>query len=207
MNVGQLINPEIFTASPSELAADVLGRMETSGQHIMPVISENGFSGMVTEDQLLDLLDDHIALEEIAPRFEKAFVRESQHFLDVLRSCKINDVSLTAVLNDSNSYLGAVSLQDVAKMLSKGYSIQSPGSTLVISMPERDYSLSQIARLAESNGVKILHSYIDTDPDDALKIFLTIRLNQVDPSRVIATFERFGYAITEQYGEVNAPSC
>jgi acetoin utilization protein AcuB len=206
MNVGQLLNPNITTASPEDLVTDILGQMESTGQQTVPIIKDNHFLGMVTESQLLDLPNELLTLKELPPQFEQAFVREHQHFLDVLRACKINHSDLTAVLGDQSMYLGSVGLQDIAQVLSGGYSIQSPGSTLVISLYERDYSLAQIARLAESNGVKILHSFIDTDPENALKILLTLRFNQVDPSRVIATLERFGYNIKEQYGEIDAPS-
>lgn len=206
MNAAQLINPSILHASPTDSATEVLERMAVSGQLVWPVVHKSAFIGIISEDQLLDLPDTDILIEDLAPRFENAHIRNYQHFLDVLRCCHINQTEMAAILNEAEEYIGAVHLSDVAKVIAAGYSVQNPGSTLVLSMPERDYSLSQICRLAESNGVKVLQSFIDTDPDSPLNIFLTLKLNLVDPSRVIATFERFGYRIVEQYGQLDAPS-
>ena len=61
-----------------------------------------------------------------------------------------------------------------------------------------DYSLSEIGRLVESNDAKILHSDVESIPDSD-KIKVTIKLNKSDLSRIIQTFNRFGYTITASF--------
>jgi acetoin utilization protein AcuB len=71
----------------------------------------------------------------------------------------------------------------------------------VLSMPERDYSLSEISRHVESNDAKILSAYVSPDELDPYKIKLTLKINTTDISRIIATLERFEYRIIAQFQE------
>ena len=61
-----------------------------------------------------------------------------------------------------------------------------------------DYSLAEIARLVESNDAKIIHSDI-TSLGENDKIRVTIKVNKSDLSRIIQTFNRFGYHITASF--------
>jgi acetoin utilization protein AcuB len=76
-----------------------------------------------------------------------------------------------------------------------------PGAILVLSMKYVDYSLSEISRLIEENHAKILSSIIKEDPLDPGKIRLTLKINQVDMSRIVATLERFNYKVIGRYQE------
>jgi hypothetical protein len=76
-----------------------------------------------------------------------------------------------------------------------------PGSILVLSMDLVDYSLAEIARLVEENNAKIISSTLVQDPLDGSKIRLTIKINQSDLGRIVATLERFGFRIIGRYQE------
>ena len=54
---------------------------------------------------------------------------------------------------------------------------------------KKEYSMSEIAQIVESNGARILSAYI-TDVDDRDVIKLTLKLNIIDIAPVIQTFER-----------------
>jgi acetoin utilization protein AcuB len=68
-------------------------------------------------------------------------------------------------------------------------------------MNHNDYSLSEISRLIEENRTKILSSIVKEDPMDPGKIRLTLKLNQLDLSRIVATLERFNYHVIGRYQE------
>ena len=68
-------------------------------------------------------------------------------------------------------------------------------------MDARDYSLSEISRLIEGEGAKILGSTIRDDGTDPQKLKLTIKINQTDLSRIVATLERFDYKIIARFQE------
>ena len=58
--------------------------------------------------------------------------------------------------------------------------------------------MSEISRLVESNDAKVLYSDIISIPDSE-KIKVTIKLNKTDLTRIIQTFNRFGYTITASF--------
>jgi hypothetical protein len=61
--------------------------------------------------------------------------------------------------------------------------------------------LAEISRLVEENHAKILSSIIKEDPLDPGKIRLTLKINQADMSRIVATLERFNYKVIGRYQE------
>jgi hypothetical protein len=63
-------------------------------------------------------------------------------------------------------------------------------------MSNRDYSMTEISRLVESNNVKIISSYFSGAAYGALdEATLTLKLNRTEISPVVATLERFGYSV------------
>jgi hypothetical protein len=50
-----------------------------------------------------------------------------------------------------------------------------------------------------------LHAYTSYDPENSLKVRLTLKLNQTDIGRVVATLERFNYEIVERFGTSSIP--
>jgi hypothetical protein len=65
----------------------------------------------------------------------------------------------------------------------------------------KDYQLSEISRLVESENTKILSSFITSDPLDDARIKLTLKLDKPELRHVKATLERFGYRIIDHYQE------
>lgn len=61
-----------------------------------------------------------------------------------------------------------------------------------------DYSMAQIAQIVESNNAKILSSYIMSTPDST-KLEVTLKINQIELTRIIRTFERYDYVIKASY--------
>ena len=65
-------------------------------------------------------------------------------------------------------------------------------------MPNRDYSLTEIARIVEGNDGKIISSYVHTH-EDSTKIEVTLKINLHDLSAIISAFERHRYTIKASY--------
>jgi hypothetical protein len=72
--------------------------------------------------------------------------------------------------------------------------LDQSGAIIVIELTERDYSLSQIAQIVESNNVKVMSLYI-TSPADSTRLEVTIKLNSNEISSVIRTFERYNISV------------
>ena len=64
-----------------------------------------------------------------------------------------------------------------------------------------DYSLAEISRYVEENNAKIISSTLSEDSMDKGKIKLTLKINQLDLKRIVATLERFNYRVIARYQE------
>jgi hypothetical protein len=96
-------------------------------------------------------------------------------------------------------YEGVITVQDIMTSFAKTAAVQIPGGILILSIDLIDYSLAEISRLIEENNAKILSSIVVEDPMDNRKIKLTIKINQLDLTRIVATLERFEYKIIGRY--------
>ena len=113
-----------------------------------------------------------------------------------------NSLSIIPVLDEQKHYLGAISNRKLLYTIAKSTAVQSVGGVIVLQMKHNDYSMSEIARILESNNTKILSSYITSTPD-AQEMELTLKLNKVDITAIIKDLERFDYKITASYKKDN----
>jgi CBS domain-containing protein len=103
-------------------------------------------------------------------------------------------LSVIPVLNDKNHYQGVITTNDLIRYIAGISSMDQHGGIIVLELVERDYSLTQIAQIIESNNVKILSMYI-TSPPESTKLEVTLKVNTNDLSSVIRTFERYNYEV------------
>jgi len=142
-------------------------------------------------------LPDHSFLEVVSFDLiaQKCYVSKDQHFFDIIKKAAEHDVQLVGVEDSLGEYFGVITVHDTITSFAQTAAVQAPGGLLILSMNANDYSLAEIARLVESNNAKILSSSLKEDELDNSKIKLTVKINQIDLTHIIATLERFGYKI------------
>jgi hypothetical protein len=77
-------------------------------------------------------------------------------------------------------------------------SIKEVGGILILEINNIDYSMAQIAQIVESNNARILSSYILTNSTSS-KLEITLKINKLDLSSIIRTFERYDYVVKESF--------
>ena len=205
MTINELISLSIPALSKGSSASYAMMQMDELHLSELPVVIDGVFLGLLKESYLLELYDDVKDISELVLSCQGCYISYTQHVLDALKVADEHSSSIVAVLDEANKFVGCISVKDIAIRLGQEYFIQAEGGTLVLSLQERDYSLTEIARLIESNGAKIVHAFASYDPLDAMKIRLTLKINQTDIGRIVATLERFNYQIIERYGSSNVP--
>ena len=113
---------------------------------------------------------------------------------------------MVAVLDADRQFVGVITVQDMMTSFAQTASVQMPGSILVLSMDLIDYSLAEISRYIEENNAKVISSTLTEDPMDKRKIKLTLKINQADLKRIVATLERFNYRVIGRYQETKEES-
>lgn len=198
----ELINRKIPPLKVTDTADQAKRWMEELRVPQLAVINGQDYAGLISEDLIFQSNDLSNLLSNITLFGQDVYVLHFQHFYDILKVALDNNLQVVAVLDENHKFMGVITVDSTIAAFAQS-AVQEPGGIIVLSLYERDYSLTEISRLVESNDSKILSSYVCPDRSDPLKIKLTIKLNRNDISRVIATFERFDYRIVAKFQ--NAP--
>ncbi len=194
------INPMLPVLKSTDTVGEAMNWMEEFRIGQLPLIHEQEYQGLISQDILLDA-DEDLPILALQPEFSDAVVSVNQHLFEILKTVQQFDLQVVVVLDDEEKFVGTIVVQELLNEFSKTLGSQEVGAVLEIAVENRSYSLSEISRLIESNNAKIISSYYTSNQsglEDA-KDILTLKLNRQDISRVIATLERFEYEIVGAY--------
>jgi predicted transcriptional regulator len=195
-----LITDGIMPLKTSDSGRTALSWMEDFRVLHLPIVNNTGFLGLISEFDIYDLdsLDEPLGNHQLS--LNSAVVYDYQHIYDVLRLVHQNHLSLIPVVDEKENYLGSITLQSLVEYFAKAVSVNEPGGIIVLEMSLNDYSLSEIARIVESNDAKILSLFIHLHPDST-RIDVTLKINRIDLGAVLQTFNRYNYLIKASFTE------
>lgn len=199
----ELINQMIPPLKPTDTVKKAMQWMEELRVNQLPVIENETYKGLISEDIIYQYNDENLQIGEVDLICANVFVRHNQHFFDIIRLTSAYTIQVVTVLGEQNSFLGVVTVNDTLNALAQSSSMQEVGGILVLLIEKRDYSLTDISRLVESNDAKILGTYVMDDKQDIGKIKVTLKINHTDLNRIVATFERFSYKVIGKFQTAN----
>jgi acetoin utilization protein AcuB len=201
MLAASLINPMIPVLKPSDSVGTALDWMDEFGVKQLIVADSGLYQGIVSQDILFDITDSTEVLAKLIIQHKDIFAAEDQHPYELLRIVNQFGLQIIPVLHDDRSFAGSILVNELVEHFVNDLGVQEKGAVIVLKIAERSYSLSEISRLIESNGTKILSSYYSSgesyDPTNEAK--LTLKLNRTHITPIIATLERFGYEVEEAH--------
>lgn len=195
----ELISKIVPPLRPNDEVARALAWMDEFKVSHLPVVDGQEFLGLISEDNILDGEKDDtvIASKNV---FTDASVSESQHIYYVIRKMASTDLSVIAVLDSEEKYLGCITLSDLVTKFEELAVINQPGGIIVLGLNKNDYSLAQVAHVVESNNARILSSYIFERPETG-KLELTLKVNREELGSIIQSLERYGYDVIAHFQE------
>jgi predicted transcriptional regulator len=189
-----MISEVIPALKTSDLGQTALNWMEIFRISHLPIVNNQDFLGLISD---ADIYDMNQAEEPIGNHYLtliKPYVQADQHIFEVIGLASRLKLTVIPVLDDKNHYQGVITTNDLIRYIAGISSMDQHGGIIVLELVERDYSLTQIAQIIESNNVKILSMYI-TSPPESTKLEVTLKVNTNDLSSVIRTFERYNYEV------------
>ena len=189
-----LISEVIPSLKTSDLGQTALNWMEIFRVSHLPIVNNQDFLGLISDADIYDMNQPEEPIGNHALTLFKPFVDEEQHIFEVIGLASRLKLSVIPVLDSNNHFKGVITTSDLIRHLAGISSMDQPGGIIVLELIERDYSLSQIAQIVESNNVKILSMYI-TSPPESTKLEVTLKVNSGDLVSVIRTFERYNYEV------------
>lgn len=211
-----LVKESIYTMIAKDLISSLLPPLKTtdSGEkalrwmadfHVrhLPIVEDGRIVGVVSEDDILDhdSLEGSFGFQQHAA-LHRPMVNETDHIYDVIKIMVAQNLSVIPVINDTERYLGVITLETLVQYFANALSMTELGAVIVLETTRRDYSLAEIARISESEQVIILSSYITSNPLNAT-IEVTLKVNKQDIGRLVATFERFDYSVKAFFQETD----
>ncbi len=189
-----LVSNLIPLVSVQDTVAQVLNWMDLYRVAHLPVSDGARYLGLVSEPDMLSHPNPEMPLDTIGLNLINVYVTDNQHVFEVVDRVASNNLTLIPVLNPAKEYVGSISLPDLVRNISLITSAGVPGTLLQINMPDRDYSLTSIARIIEENRAKVLNLNVMAIPE-SLDISLTIKINTTEAGSIIRSLERFGYSV------------
>lgn len=172
----------------------VLDLMEEFKVFHLPVVNENKLVGTVSEEQLLDI-DADLIIQDIEFPLTKVAVQEHFHIFDVMKLGYENNLSVLPVIDKDENYLGLISPKSLLGQLDQFSFAKETGGIFVLEIDTVQYSLAEITRIIESNKSMVLSVATSHVKDNIDKIDVTIKVNTLDLTYILASFERYNYTI------------
>jgi acetoin utilization protein AcuB len=194
MLASELLTPDFPVMKPDDSlhkAIDVF--LELCICHV-PVVSETGLEGILPIDLVMDYQESGKKISDFKSDYIHINALIEQHGLDIFEMMAKYEITAIPVLDQSNQYVGCITSATLMNNLSNYYSFKHAGGIIDLSVGIRDYDLSEISRIVESNNAKILILYMDTDAQNE-QYKITIKVDTLDLGRILAAFERFKYTI------------
>ncbi len=198
MHTNTLISNDLPTLSFEDSGEKALHLMNEYRVFHLPLVQRDDYIALVSEDDLLDwdTPEEPLSLAEFIT-FRPAIV-ENTHALEAMKIVKEFNLSVLPVVNEQNHYVGLITTEGLLGFVADNNAVKEPGAIIVLEMEQRNYTMSEIARICESNDVTILCSYVKSMNDNGMQT-VTIKTNKTDVQALIATFERYNYNVVNVF--------
>lgn len=189
-----LISEIIPSLKTSDTGQTALNWMEIFRISHLPIVNNQEFLGLISDADIFDMNQPEEPIGNHNLTLFKPYVNSEQHMFEVIGLASKLKLTIVPVLDENNHFKGVITTNDLIKHIAAISSMDQHGGIIVLELLERDYSLSQIAQIVESNNIKVLSMYI-TSPPESTRLEVTLKVNSTDLSSVIRTFERYNYEV------------
>ena len=190
----ELIADAIPPVHTSDTIQKVMERMLEFRLRHLPIVNEEQFLGLIADTDLVEENDYQASIGSLALSLVSPYALEDQHIYDVIRLFYEQQLTIVPVLDAKRNYLGLISINAMTEYFAQLTSVTEPGGIIVLEIGNKNNSLAHMAQIVESDNAQILSSYVRTFPDST-RMEVTLKVNKVDISAIIATFLRYEYDV------------
>lgn len=166
----------------------------------LPLVDNNKYIGIVSEEDLLHAEDDNADIGKLKEIFPTPSVQEREHFLKAIQIAVESGLTIVPVVEENGDIIGVVTYTNLLVQASEFMSVNEPGGLIVLEMESRKYSFNEINRLVETNDAQITQLNTYTDAQTGM-MQVTIKINKMEVSDIVATFQRYEYNVKYYFGE------
>ena len=168
----------------------------------LPVVSDDKYLGLLSEEDLLDAEDDKQTVEILQEHYIAAAVKDNVHFLNAVNICIQFDSNVIPVVNEEGDLAGIIAATELLKCLGNFAGANEIGGIIVLEMERSQFAISEISRIVESNDSTILHLNSFANAITGM-LTVTLHVNKKEIAALVATFERYDYDVIYYFGNQN----
>lgn len=168
--------------------------------HLAVIDADDKYLGLVSEEMLLSVANEDDTLQSLQHALLPASVKADEFFFKALQLVVDHDLSIAPIIDQEHYLLGVVTHIDLLRQLADFNGINQPGGVIVLEVESLQYSFSEISKIVEQNDAQITQLNSTTQSDTGL-MQITIRLNKMEISDIVASFQRYEYTIKYYFGE------
>tara|TARA_R110002124_G_scaffold201813_6_gene368352 strand:+ start:6787 stop:7443 length:657 start_codon:yes stop_codon:yes gene_type:complete len=162
----------------------------------IPIIENTHYIGSISQADVLTIYDKEELLKESVAIFEHFQTENKESLLDILKKFADNETNIIpAVLNQN--YLGYIELNDILDVFSQTSFLNSEGFTLVLEKNAKDYTMSEVSQIVETNNGHVLGCYESKKTSD--KVEVTLKISSQEINEIIQTFRRYNYTVITEH--------
>lgn len=166
----------------------------------LPVVSEDKYLGLISEEDLLDVDVENGTIEFLQDNFIPASVKENEHFLNAVKCSNQFETTIVPVTNEEQELVGVITVTDLLKALGDFSGANEIGGIVVMEMERSQFSISEISRIVESNDATVLHLNTTIHAVTGL-LTVSLHINKKEIAAIVSAFERYEYDIIYYFGD------
>ena len=201
MLAAQLINNSFPSVHLLDKACFALQLMEDYDVQHLCVVTDEKFVGIVDKNTLLDTHEAAV-IATLQNEFIVASVHADEHFLAGAKLLSLHELTMLPVVSTTADLLGVITAKQMLAVLTSHGGADTKGGVIVLEMEQRQYSFGEIARLVETNDAYVTQLNTTTDPQTGM-LLVTLQINRIEVSTIVATFQRYDYSVKYYFGEEN----
>ena len=164
MQAKDLISEVVPSLKTSDSGQTALNWMEIFRISHLPIVNNLDFLGLISDSDIYDMNQPEEPIGNHTLTLLKPFVTTEQHLFEVIGLAARLKLTVVPVLDEKSHFKGVITTTDLVRYLAGISSMDQQGGIIVLELIERDYSLSQIAQIVESNNVRVLACILPRHP-------------------------------------------
>jgi acetoin utilization protein AcuB len=196
----QILSDILMPLSYNDTGEEALNIMHVYHVKELPLVDKGNFVCLITEEVLMNN-DFEAPISSYKLPYNSPIVLESDHFFDIVHKIAANKLTVIPVVTKEGGFVGCISAEQMLHFIGSSYSFNEPGSILILETDRQNYSLGEIARIAESENCPILSTFITNDSELSTRLYITLKFSTYNLTKLINAYQRYDYIIQGAFTE------
>lgn len=183
------------------------GKINYSAKQLLEIVQENklthlpmfdglNFVGNISEEDLIELSHENEQVD-YSSYLENFFLSESSTLLEAVQMMYANQSNILPIINEQSRYVASITENDIIGAFASFPFVSSEGVSMLVSISEKDLSITAISNIIEGNNGKILGLMIVGNKED--RVYVLLKFSTSNLLAIGETFERYGYQVIQKF--------